>query len=99
MLSEQCLPQSGREFGDARGGMLTDALEYVDQIGIGIDTCNRQVTIKLWMMPTCLAPSSVQQKSHDFLPAYFAEGRPAVHGKAVHGFTPCRSSARDAGRG
>src|ERR1039458_3634323 len=26
-----------------------------------------QVTIRLWMMPTCLAPSSVQQKSHDFL--------------------------------
>src|SRR5664280_894669 len=24
-----------------------------------------QVTIRLWMMPTCLAPSSVQQKSHD----------------------------------
>ena len=30
--------------------------------------------------------------------AYFAQGRPAFHGKAVHGFTPCRSSARDAGR-
>ena len=27
--------------------------------------CSRQVTIRLWMMPTCLAPSSVQQKSHD----------------------------------
>jgi hypothetical protein len=24
------------------------------------------VTIKLWMMPTCFAPSSVQQKSQDF---------------------------------
>lgn len=30
--------------------------------------------------------------------AYFAQGRPAFHGKAVHGFTPCRSSAREAGR-
>jgi len=30
--------------------------------------------------------------------AYFAQGRPAIHGKAVHGFTPCRSTARDAGR-
>ena len=28
--------------------------------------CSRQVTIRLWMMPTCLAPSSVQQKSQDF---------------------------------
>ncbi len=27
--------------------------------------CRRQVTIRLWMMPTCLAPSSVQQKSQD----------------------------------
>jgi hypothetical protein len=26
------------------------------------------VTITLWMMPTCLALSSVQQKSHDFRP-------------------------------
>ncbi len=33
------------------------------------------------------------------IPAYFAQGRPAFHGKAVHGFAPCRSSARDAGRG
>jgi transcriptional regulator with XRE-family HTH domain len=33
-----------------------------------------------------------------FLCAYFAQGRPAIHGKAVHGFTPCRSIARDAGR-
>ncbi len=24
---------------------------------------SRQVTIKLWMMPACFAPSSVQQKS------------------------------------
>ncbi|MGH3574066.1 MAG: hypothetical protein ACRDUW_19970, partial [Pseudonocardiaceae bacterium] len=30
--------------------------------------------------------------------AYFAQGRPAFHGKAVHGFRPCRSTARDAGR-
>ena len=27
--------------------------------------CSRQVTIKLWMIPTCLAPSSVQQNSQD----------------------------------
>ena len=32
------------------------------------------------------------------LDAYFAQGRPAFHGKTVHGFTPCRSSAREAGR-
>jgi DNA invertase Pin-like site-specific DNA recombinase len=30
--------------------------------------------------------------------AYFAEGRPAIHGMSVHGFTPCQSGARDAGR-
>ena len=31
--------------------------------------------------------------------AYFAQGRPSFHGKPVHGFTPCRSSAHEAGRG
>src|SRR5215470_8810135 len=31
-------------------------------------------------------------------PAYFAQGRPAFHGMSVHGFTPGRSSAREAGR-
>ena len=30
--------------------------------------------------------------------AYFAQGRPAIHGMPVHGFTPCRSSAHEAGR-
>ena len=30
--------------------------------------------------------------------AYFAQGRPAVHGMSVHGFTPGWSSAREAGR-
>jgi exonuclease VII small subunit len=30
--------------------------------------------------------------------AYFAQGRPAFHGMSVHGFTPGRSSAREAGR-
>ncbi len=29
--------------------------------------CSLHVTIKLWMMPMCLAPSSVQQNSQDFL--------------------------------
>ncbi len=44
---------------------------------------------------TWKAPPSLQNScSH----AYFAQGRPAIHGKAVHGFTPCRSTARDAGR-
>jgi predicted RNA polymerase sigma factor len=42
--------------------------------------CSRQVTIKLWMMPTCLAPSSVQQKSHDFLPIGIA----SHHARAMH---------------
>ena len=30
--------------------------------------------------------------------AYFAQGRPGFHGKAVQSFTACRSSAREAGR-
>jgi hypothetical protein len=30
--------------------------------------------------------------------AYFAQGRPAIHGMPVHGFTPCRASAHEAGR-
>ena len=30
--------------------------------------------------------------------AYFAQGRPSIHGKPVHGFTPCRSNAHEAGR-
>jgi hypothetical protein len=30
--------------------------------------------------------------------AYFAQGRPSIHGKPVHGFAPCRSTAREAGR-
>ncbi len=30
--------------------------------------CSLQVTIKLWTMPTCLAPSAVQQKSQDLRP-------------------------------
>jgi len=33
------------------------------------------------------------------LNAYFAQGRPSIHGKPVHGFAPCRSTAREAGRG
>jgi hypothetical protein len=32
------------------------------------------------------------------LTAYFAQGRPSIHGKPVHGFAPCRSTAREAGR-
>jgi hypothetical protein len=31
-------------------------------------------------------------------PAYFAQGRPPIHAKTVHGFAPCRSSAHEAGR-
>jgi hypothetical protein len=34
----------------------------------------------------------------EFFRAYFAQGRPAFHGMSVHGFTPGRSSAREAGR-
>ena len=30
--------------------------------------------------------------------AYFAQGRPAIHGMPVHGFRPCRSNAHEAGR-
>ena len=30
--------------------------------------------------------------------AYFAQGRPGFHGKAVQSFTACRSNAREAGR-
>jgi len=30
--------------------------------------------------------------------AYFAQGRPPIHGKTVHGFTPCRSSVHEVGR-
>lgn len=30
--------------------------------------------------------------------AYFAQGRPSIHDKPVHGFAPCRSTAREAGR-
>lgn len=31
------LPQSGRKFGDAAGGLIGDALQNVDEIAIGID--------------------------------------------------------------
>jgi Bacterial regulatory helix-turn-helix protein, lysR family len=30
--------------------------------------------------------------------AYFAQGRPSIHDKPVHGFAPCRSTAREAER-
>ncbi len=48
--------------------MLADALQHIDEVGVRIDLCSRQVTIRLWMMPTCLAPSSVQQKSQFLRP-------------------------------
>src|ERR1039458_7100300 len=34
-----------------------------------------QVTIRLWMMPTCLATSSVQQNIHDFLLCMYFHNR------------------------
>jgi hypothetical protein len=39
----------------------------------------------------------VRNNSRDWF-AYFAQGRPAIHGMTVHGFTPCRSNAHEAGR-
>ena len=53
-----------------------------------------------------MAISYTAQRNHDALfpdhrstlNAYFAQGRPSIHGMPVHGFTPCRSSAREAGR-
>jgi hypothetical protein len=43
--------------------MFADLLQHVDQIRAGIDAVHRQVTMSDWMMPTCLAPSSLQQNN------------------------------------
>ena len=68
IIREVFFPQSRREFGDATGGMQGDALQDVDQVGVGIDAVQSAGHDEHWMMPTCLAPSSVQQNNHDFLP-------------------------------
>jgi hypothetical protein len=51
------LPLSRSQFGNAIGGMLADPLQHIDQVGVGIDAVESQVTIKLCITPTCLAPS------------------------------------------
>ena len=60
-MGELHLPHTRREIDDVFRRMLAHALQYIDQAGGDIDTM--QVAIRLWMIPTCLAPSSVQQKS------------------------------------
>ena len=37
VIGEEGFPEPGGELGDARGGMLADALQDVDQVGVGID--------------------------------------------------------------
>jgi hypothetical protein len=37
MISEMFLPQAWSEFGNSRCGVQSDALEYIDEIGIRID--------------------------------------------------------------
>ncbi len=62
-VAEVLLPQPRRQLRDSAGGVLADALEDVDEVGIRIDLVQWQVAIRLCTMPTCLAPSSVQQNS------------------------------------
>jgi hypothetical protein len=42
-------------------------------------------------------PDSIKFTVKPAKDAYFAQGRPSIHGKPVHGFVPCRSTAREAG--
>jgi hypothetical protein len=42
---EVLFPQTRRQFGDAAGGMLADALQNVDEVGVRMMPCSRQVTI------------------------------------------------------
>ena len=60
---EVLLPQPWGELRDIGGRVLADALEHIDQIGIGSMSCRRQVAIRLCAIPTYFAPTSVQQKS------------------------------------
>jgi len=37
IVSEERFPEPWCEFGDARGGMLADSLQDIDQVGVWID--------------------------------------------------------------
>ena len=63
VVSEERLPHSWGEFADALGRMLADALQDVDQVGVGVHAVQRQVTSRLWMIPTRRAPTSVEVNS------------------------------------
>src|ERR1700753_3525432 len=49
------------------------------------------------VLPATAPPNRASGESNALVGAYFSQGRPRVHGKSVHGFTPCQSSFRDAG--
>ena len=38
MVGERCFPQTWGEVGDLAGGVVTDPLEHIDEVGVGIDT-------------------------------------------------------------
>jgi hypothetical protein len=46
----------------------------------------------------CTAYAAAKFGVEGWMDAYFAQGRPPIHDKTVHGFTPCRSSAHEVGR-
>jgi type I restriction enzyme M protein len=48
--------------------------------------------------PAVYARQAVVELEGAIEDAYFAQGRPGIHGMTVHGFTPCRSNVREAGR-
>ena len=64
VVSEERLPHSWGEFADALGRMLADALQYVDQAGVGVHAvqpAGDQQTLD--DTPTRRAPTSVEVNS------------------------------------
>ena len=68
MGSEALLPQARGEFCDAAGGMHADALQDIDEVGVGIDVVQATSDDERLDDADMLGPSSVQQNNHDFLP-------------------------------
>ena len=68
VVSEERVPHSWGEFADALGRMLAEALQDVDQVGVGVHAVQPQVTSRLWMIPTRRAPTSVEVNSQFRLP-------------------------------
>jgi hypothetical protein len=73
---------------------------YRPRAASGVATANPFLIVRGLRLYNMMVHLPDKKTLTDVLPpdAYFAQGRPSIHGMSVHGFTPCRSSVRDAGR-